>query len=80
MYIIRKNSVYENFYNLAYISYYMELQISTSDTLGGCVGVNFIVRIQHSFKKIFKNLITRQRNKYFDNKPLLLILNYQYLS
>jgi hypothetical protein len=45
MYIIKKKSVYENFYNLAYISYYMELQISTSDTLGGRVGVNFIVCI-----------------------------------
>ena len=68
IYIIKRKSVYENFYYLAYISCYMELWISTSDTLRGCVGVNFIVRIQHSFKKIFKNLITQQRNKYFDNK------------
>lgn len=80
MYIIRKNSVYENFYFLAYIGCFMELWIPQSYTIRGCVGVNFIVRIQHSFKKIFKNLITQQRNKYFDNKLLLLILNYQYLS
>jgi hypothetical protein len=80
MYIIRKNSVYENFYFVAYIGCFMELWIPPSYTLRGRVGVNFIVRIQHSFKEIFKNLITRQRNKYFDNKLLLLILNYQYLS
>ena len=45
MYIIRKNSVYENFYFLAYIGCFMELWIPTSDTLGGCIGINFIVCI-----------------------------------
>ena len=45
MYIISKNSVYENFYFLAYISCFMELWTPSSYTLRGRVGVNFIVCI-----------------------------------
>ena len=45
MYIIRKNSVYENFYFLAYIGCFMELWIPTSNSLRGRVGINFIVCI-----------------------------------
>ena len=45
MYIIRKNSVYENFYFVAYIGCFMELWIPQSYTIRGRVGINFIVCI-----------------------------------
>ena len=45
MYIISKNSVYENFYFVAYIGCFMELWIPQSYAIGGCVGVNFIICI-----------------------------------
>ena len=45
MYIIKKKSVYENFYCLAYIGCFMELWIPPSNTLRGRVGINFIVWI-----------------------------------